>query len=391
MSKIITIFMILTFLMISSCGENRIFKQNPDFSVDRFPNEVGLEWQYERIDSLHNSIDTVTIRIVDSIRNSAEYIGTVWNLHFSLTDNIESWLVVQVDDTVTFFKDIGVDTVIDYRLVFPMELGSSWEGNSFQFIIDSFEVVDVDSLPYESYPGVQQYNVERHLWGLNHYGYTSYKFVPGVGMVEGYFSEILFGRLKNETWRLINFSNFTLPQGTFTINRFPLNDGIWWDYQIRNNLLDCDCGYDTLHVSIAESSSVTLWTYEYPSYTYQEYTDTRNDTLLFFYFNQLGQPYKGLIFPIEPGNSWSVFHPFDTTTVLGYELVHLPNGMIFDAYHIRTNLICGDECQRIEDDWIVADIGLIKKRIFEVDYNIYGGGNGILIDEIRYLINYYGN
>lgn len=382
--------MILVFVMISSCDENRIFQHNPGFTVDRFPNEVGLEWQYERTDSLHSFSDTVTIRVVDSIGNFSEFIGTVWSLHISVTDNVESWLVVQVDDTVTFYKDLGSDTVIDYRLVFPMELGSSWEGDNFQFIVDSFEVVDINPLPYEKYPGAQQYIVVRHLWGLNHYGYTLYKFEPNVGMVEAFFSEILFGRLKNETWKLINFSNFTPPQSRFTMSKYPSNDGMWWDYQVRNNLLDCDCGYDTLHVAVAESAFFAIWTYEYQSYSYQEYTDMHNDTILFFYSNQLGQPYKGLIFPLEFGKGWLIFYPFDTTTVLGYELVHLPNGMMFDAYHIRTELICGDECQRIEDDWIVADIGLVKKRIFEADYNIYGGNNIVLIDENWYLINYYG-
>jgi hypothetical protein len=388
MYRNVKLLLILLLFLVIGCDEDRIFQHDSGFTVDLFPNEIGLEWQYERTDSLHNIVDTVTVRIIDSIGHTSSLEGTVWNYHFSVTDNVETWLVVQVDDTITFYKDVGVDTVIDYRLVFPMELGDTWDGENYQFITDSFEVVDVSPIPYEMYPAIMPYIVERYLWGLNHYGFSTYSFIPGIGMVEGYFSEILFNRIQNEHWRLIDFSNFIPPQGSFNLSEFPSSDGMWWDYQVQNNLIDCDC-FDTLHVAVAESATIALWTYEYPSYTYQEYTDIRNDTLLYFYFNQIGQPYKGLVFPIELGNSWSVFHPFDTSTVNGYEFVLLPNGMTYDAYHIRTRLICGDECERIEDVWIVSDIGIVKKRILEIDYNIYGGG--IISDEIWYMFNYFGS
>lgn len=570
MKKILAILLILSILIFAGCDDRTIYNEQIGFNVLSFPNQVGLEWQYERFDSLSivadpSAIiyDTVTVRIVDSVLINSGLVATIWNYSFSSVDSAYGRYVTVIDDTVTFYEKVDSNYFVDYRLVFPLVLDKAWDGMS-SYMIDSFFVTDVKEITYfekntnnDLAPvSPLQYTVEREGWGFNEAIFGKYDFIPGFGMVTGYFNERLWTINRNETWRMIYFgeynpnpidsffindfpfdngsswryhvynnlidcfaecydtcsvtivdSLFYIPESptkalrfeypdrteygyiqatfnsiliqwnlpltefplefplyvgkfwssdkhrdtarvthqetiylpgnlrktafvvegslsgiddyisyqlwlvkgmgivrinvagwgmfnpsmfdetwllqefttitppppppppVFTIDRFPRIDGNWWNYQLNDGLRDCVRCFDTLHVAVTESALVAIWNHFTTDTVYSTYTLARDNTLFFYRDSRIILPYQSLRFPLTVGDGWSSVQGIDTSTVIGIEDVYLPAGQFKNAYHIRTENWCGDECRHVEDAWYVLDIGLVKKKIFETEYN----------------------
>ncbi len=134
------IFLLLLSIILFSCEEAIEKRTDDDLGYDFYPISLGSEWIYSSDSILYNkqtsSIDTfygfIKESVVDTFTNEQEekvfvierYFKRNWDDLWEISDvwstTVSDTQVKETEENLTFVK-----------LVFPPDLGQSWEGNAF--------------------------------------------------------------------------------------------------------------------------------------------------------------------------------------------------------------------------------------------------------------------
>jgi hypothetical protein len=171
-----------------------------------FPNDVGLMWRYEMVDSSSMAIDTMFVTIIDTITlPTTGQLAKIWRFDRSAIRNHEmfdDWYVVSNDYDV---DEPGLDTVFIYMwpsnfpepwlrqiLVTPFDSGNGWS------LHESPHMGWPDTMHIDSVVVMGEGYVQGAVAAAIHKQYSCgdecggdcyFRFAPGIGMVESYWQE----------------------------------------------------------------------------------------------------------------------------------------------------------------------------------------------------------
>ncbi|MBI1807171.1 MAG: hypothetical protein HYR76_08995 [Ignavibacteria bacterium] len=116
---------VLFWITTLSCRESSAILPSSPSMV--FPHGIGTRWTYAIYDSLARSLDTASVRVVDTTRLPNGTPAFVFQ--YTYTSNIDTQLVSFLRDTVVFYSR-SRSPYSTFGLVFPLEVGPGW-GTSF--------------------------------------------------------------------------------------------------------------------------------------------------------------------------------------------------------------------------------------------------------------------
>lgn len=366
-------------------------------AIGEFPLDIGTYWIYDIYDSIKNKSNISTVTITDSFPDR----------YYSSPKSKETWDFEEVTQITGFVNSIytnGLGLIwfnpdVPLYIDFPLTLGKSWDREIdtryFGQFVDSYYVASVGPLTtsYATYNNAYKI-IKRASYAIDT-AYAEIRIVPNVGIVQleyhYYSGSNENSRHKKYVLKEYGKENITPP---YTFFDFPLRLDTYWDYLVYNELIDCVC---TLHAEIVgygeNSEGNNVWFYET---TYLDEVDTQyiyassnSNTVRFERSLEDYIPIKGLRFPFTTGDGWTIDQYYDTTTVLNYEQIWLQRGKSFKGYKLLTTLWCGPECGHQEYDWYVSHIGLVKKDIYEVEYDMQAQQEVVQKDETWELVDYY--
>lgn len=357
---------------------------NEVFNMTDMPFSPGTYWEYDVYDYESQNTVPETLIIRDS---SSEYYNYVSFIEY---DFWGSGLPVHKNSNLypdRYYFDWNND-YMDLLLMFPMVLYSTWEKGTY----DTYTVEAVSSLTtdYDTYPIA--FKITRDCFLFEDDISATIWLVPGIGIVQLEF-QVIFGASPGQIHRKYTLKEMGTKDVTpiFFSYKYPLIMGAYWNYTVYNHLVDSPYTMHTEYVGGGineENKFVYFYEMSYFNEVDTNYVFYYMDTIHFNRtFNGLS-PIKGLVFPFEIGDGWSIMQYNDTANVISWEEVNFINGGSYDAYKLETYIWCGDECGHREIDWYVPRIGLVKKDILEHEYNIMTGNIDTLIHETWELDDY---
>ncbi len=365
-------------IFISSCGDNSPTGQGGGKIDFDFPNAIGMLWKYQVYDSLSQTTDTVWFSITDTIRiNSNEIFTERREKH--LAGASFGWQYLQFrGDTLEIFDDtIGVQA--NERIVFPLELGSSWTGPVS--VDDTSTVTLVGQIEVPAARFSNGARIDRS-WNLDFEGGGNWSqtwVAPGVGVVYRYRrSQFNDGGgitvTTNEVWELIEYD-----LTTFGLHQFPNRVGAEWVYEEIDSMLtgpdSITVEFDTVTVTIVDSGQFesgdlyTIWQFVSRNMTDTQLVVTGEERLSFLRDTTLGLPFWDLyyIFPLAVGRFWGVESILPLPHVLDKEPVLTPVQNFASCFHTRMD---GGMLNSYwsQEDWLVPGVGIVKSRRWQFGY-----------------------
>jgi hypothetical protein len=176
-----------------------------DVSGD-FPNKIGCQWIYKVTDTLSETIDTVTVSVIDTTTLAEHLPASVWVL--SGKDMIDTQYVRVVSDTVTIYPTRDI-SLLAAMYIYPLEVGESWTYNhrlgNATTIVDGSGVFVVDSVAFRN-----SFRVVTVVRGIVFDDISTYTvwLAPGTGMIwMNQFEEFNYSLLAIQRWELIAFTS----------------------------------------------------------------------------------------------------------------------------------------------------------------------------------------
>ncbi|MCH9032765.1 MAG: hypothetical protein IIB00_10990 [candidate division Zixibacteria bacterium] len=369
------ITILLTLLIfISSCGDDSPTGPGVGKIDVNFPNAIGMLWKYQVYDSLSQTTDTVWFSITDTITNSSkESFSERSEKHFA--DNSFGWQYFQIrGDTLEIFDDtIGASA--NERIVFPLELGSSWTGPVTVGDTSTVTLVGQIDVPAAKFSNAAR--IDRS-WNIDFEGGGNWSqtwVVPDVGVVYRYRRSQFFDGgggstvTTNEVWELIEYD-----LTTFGLHQFPNHVGAEWVYeQIDSNIAGRDSftvEFDTVTVTIVDSGkfesgdSYAIWEFVSRNRIDTQFVVTGIERLSFlldtaFFYPSLDIRYE---FPLAVGRNWGLeFIASVVPEVLDKESVLTPVQHFASVFHTRMQW-AGLNNYSTQEDLLVAGVGIVKSR-----------------------------
>lgn len=169
-------------------------------TLDEFPKATGSVWVYERLNKMTGILDTVTVVITETVSGGT---STVFDQNWQFRDSGG-----QVDQIQEFYPEelflTWMDSRIQTRLAFPMEVGDLWSGALTGDTLTVVEKTNLD-VPAGIFSGVF------HLTGGWNYpdnalGYDIW-LVQDKGIAKIDFAVVgIAGIVLDESWELMSFS-----------------------------------------------------------------------------------------------------------------------------------------------------------------------------------------
>lgn len=191
--RIIIVLINILALIIYSC-ENDEFDNSRHTSY--FPDSKGLEWVYQRFDSLNNSLDTIRVKIVDDTIISG-ILYMVWDHQYKTSK--ERFLVSKLNDSVKIFRSSSER--IDQLYLIPFEKYDGWVNPDYRFDTSFVSNIQNITIGDKNYSDVVL--IERKAFCCNDYLIESIWIKPYLGLIKLERRHIILGPYKNETWNLI--------------------------------------------------------------------------------------------------------------------------------------------------------------------------------------------
>ena len=363
------------------------FHKADSLTIEEFPIDLGYTWVYEVFNERCSRCtpDTVVATIRSISQPPSSY--TTYFMDFYGKDFQASGAIDVDSNTIR----VGwTHFMVQFPMFFPMKVGDQWPN---YITSDTIRVVDrrLVTTPMGTFNDI--YYLEGSLSGFDD-GARFYIWIErNLGIVRIDFNTFSMIPELNQTqsWQLIEFTR-EQPILFFGISHYPNRVGNYWNYEIIDNVKNT---IDTMRVEIVDwvlnqdMTSYYIWEYEYPDNVDSQFIFINGDTLLMKPSPTVPYLHTSLVFPLNIGVGWSTFQFYDTSTVVSKEYLSVPAGNYYDAYHVETWLWCGDECGHSEHDWYVPEIGLIKKYIYESEYDMVQQVEIINKDETWRLLNYY--
>ncbi|TAN00480.1 MAG: hypothetical protein EPN39_04245 [Chitinophagaceae bacterium] len=210
--------------------------------VIKFPTTQGDYWVYKVTDYQKNTVDTVTVSVVGSIKDPLQ-AGYLTILQRKWPNEIDSQYVSIVNDTLAFYfrSFIEPEDQLDYKLynfiVYPLPVGKSYSSvllpaPNISYSSDSVRMISSQSVDIHlnnSLQGFTAFSEEKTFllttWGpMPEYLIFTDDFIPGIGIINetltfragypnvtGTMSKVL------DTWQLL-YSNLNDPPPSGSVN-----------------------------------------------------------------------------------------------------------------------------------------------------------------------------
>jgi len=200
MKKIIIPILLITYLLTtsSSCKKTPII----EFSKE-FPDNIGTWWQYKVYDSIYNTLDTVTIRVIGYGKLDNGDNATVWAIH-SILNGADTNYVTNKSDGIRIFPDKLTTAYPDKRYLFPLVVGNKW---ITQNILDTNRVTQKGSISVVAGTFSDGYRIQRNTMeppGLYVIQEDEW-FVPNIGMVYRNYGWYGTPGVFHKTWELVSY------------------------------------------------------------------------------------------------------------------------------------------------------------------------------------------
>ena len=365
-------------IFISSCGDDSPTGHGGGKIDFDFPNAIGMLWKYQVYDSLSQTTDTVWFSITDTITISSNEIFTGRSeKHFAGSFFGRQYLQFRGDTLEIFDDTVGVPA--NERIIFPLELGSSWTGPVTVDDTSTVTLVGLIEVPAARFSDGARIN---RSWNLDFEGGGNWSqtwVVPGIGVVYRYrrsqFSDgTSITVTTNEVWKLIEYD-----LTTFGLHQFPNQVGAEWVYeQIDSALAGPDSftvEFDTVTVTIVDSGqfesgdSYTMWQFVSRNRTDTQFVVTGEERLSFLRDTTLGLPFWDLYydFPLAVGRTWGLEFIISVPEVLDKEAVLTPVQNFASGFHTRMG---GGMLNSYwsQEDWLVPGMGIVKSRRWQYDF-----------------------
>lgn len=389
MTRPIITILLLSLIFVSSCGDDSPTGHGGGKIDVNFPNAIGMLWKYQVYDSLSQTTDTVWFSITDTVTiNSNEFVTERRERHFA--GSFFGWQYLHFrGDTLEIFDDT-VGPPANERIVFPLELGSSWTGPVN--VDDTSTVTLVGQIEVPAARFSNGARIDRS-WNLDFEeggNWSQTWVVPNVGVVYRYrrsqFSD--GGSITvttNEVWELIEYDLMT-----FGLHQFPKKVGTKWVYEeIDSTTMGYDSvavEFDTVTITIVDSgqfesgNSYTIWKFVSRNGTDTQFVVTGEERLSFQHdttFSSLWDVYYD--FPLAVGRSWGLdfFAPFPE--VLDKEPVLTPAQHFTSSFHTRM-YGGGFNDYWHQEDWLVSGLGIAKSRRWQLGFIPWMNRTWTLID-----------
>ncbi|NOX85809.1 MAG: hypothetical protein GXO86_07590 [Chlorobi bacterium] len=189
----ISILSIIIFTLISC---NKADDSSNDGYKGYFPNSIGLQWQYERYDSLKNITDTINVTIIsDTVISGKTYM--IWDYDYN--SSTERFYVLQNSDSIKIFK--SSISRIDQLYIVPFHLYDNWINTDYSFDSSFVSAIQDITINNAKYKDVSL--IERYRFALNDYLIERIWFKPYFGIIKKDIKHNILGPYRNETWELI--------------------------------------------------------------------------------------------------------------------------------------------------------------------------------------------
>ncbi len=351
--KPIFITLLLIVCGILGCGD----KNNPitgtsEFSIDKFPYEIGTVWKYQRVNNLTMHTDTLFIRINDTLRINSQLEYRIKmkyaQLFLSPYFNKEEWI----------FSGDTLSINAEPQLIFPLKVGSSWSTQNIDYEVITNESFSLLGNNYANTFQVESISIDSSLIIE-----SQYRYAPNIGLIQFHEIQSDSNSIEDYSWNLISYHK----PDKFELSQLPLQTGASWTYNVYNHLIDCtdsaDCT-DAADVTIVQGGSVlSKWLFEYQSkkIVYNSYLQDNTDILVLNWVNdEFYTPINILLrFPFSVGDSWEIDQSY-SFQVLGLETIDTEAGSFEDAYYIRGLSFSNYSTRTTFKIWLVKDIGIVK-------------------------------
>lgn len=198
-SNIIKVLIVLTVtLLLSACENSTENNPRPD-STSTLPNKVGDKWIYSVYDSLSNTADTLIISIIGTTISNGKQL-TIWTRK---SDFYNDTIFVNVDRNTVYYYDDPYPNVVDYKIVFPLEVGRYWINPDKAHDSSTVKAIELVTVPVDNF--TDAYRIERDWGSFNVYGHSVTWFVDNVGVVKLYQRIQGFDNIK-QTWELLSYT-----------------------------------------------------------------------------------------------------------------------------------------------------------------------------------------
>lgn len=385
---------LFSLVVIISCGDDSLTGHGAGPIDTHFPNAIGMLWKYQVYDSLTETTDTIWFSITDTATFGADEFVTERREKHVVADYF-GWRYLHFRaDTLEIFDDsVGVSA--NERIVFPLELGSSWTGPVA--VDDTSTVTLVGQIEVPAAKFSNGARIDRS-WNLDFEGGGNWSqtwVVPDVGVVSRHLrSQFSDGTsitvTTNETWELIEYD-----LTTFGLRQFPNKIGNAWVYEeidsVSGGLDTVAVTFDTVTVTIVDSGrfesgdSYTLWEFVSRNGIDTQYVVTGEERLSFLHdtiFSPLWDIYYD--FPLAVGRTWGLEFFAPVPEVLDKEPVVTPIQPFASSFHTRM-YGGGFNDYWTQEDWLVPGVGIARIRRWQFGFIPWMNRTWTLID--YYLVN----
>lgn len=365
--------------------------RNDSISFEQFPLPLGGQWVYQWDNPYNSGSEDYIITIFDSTATLIEEYYLTYNHHFNEIDYERQATINPIDQTMK----IRWGEYLFLNLDFPLYVGKKY-ANPDGYDTTRVLYKTLVETPLGNFENA--FVLQSRATGFEVLIDFTYWVVPNYGVVRLNIAttDLISNNTNHETLLLKSFMVLK-PASVFNLNKFEFATGSYWKYLVHDNLIDCipeaDC-VDTMTVTLmggkfVNDDYVKIWQYEYLEQTDTEYTYVNQDTLFFARYTDPLFPYRAYKFPITVGDGWVALTYNDSSTVIGLEDITTETYSFKNCSQIETSIWCGDECGHVENDWLVPNVGVVKKSIYESEYDIMTGSLNVNIDQYWELVDYY--
>jgi hypothetical protein len=164
--------------------------------IEQFPMAIGDSWRYAVVDSLHGTLDTVSVE-VESPNSANRQFSSMWVFK---GNSYEDTMYVLVENSSVMMYEDPLSSLPDFTITFPLVEGASWGKGPDTTTVYSETSVAVPAGTFDD-----AFIVDRHAVSFNYRLDSEQWIVPDIGIVRWHKKEFNLGPAVNQRWALIGY------------------------------------------------------------------------------------------------------------------------------------------------------------------------------------------
>ena len=178
-----------------SCNKDSMNELSNNSSQAYYPNTIGSFWKYQRIDSIANSIDTITISIKSSVLiNGRKY--KVWTYEKANTVFDTAFIYTSKDSVIISASSYFYSPKV---LLIPFRINEKWSSSGMPR--DTSDVLGTTVIN-----NFETFKLTRQVFGIDVSLYDVEWIAPYIGIIREDISEFSINKSMKESWKLLTYS-----------------------------------------------------------------------------------------------------------------------------------------------------------------------------------------